>query len=107
MAKTTLNWAAIDADPDFCALHARKARFLWRLMALSITYYFLLPVGAAYFGELYRIKVWGAINVGLLFAFSQFLMAWGIAYWYARNASQFDALADQIARRAQAIGNSK
>jgi uncharacterized membrane protein (DUF485 family) len=104
MAGTTMNWSAIDADPRFQALHARKSRFLWGLMAFSVVYYFLLPIGAAYFTDLYRVKVWGAINFGLLFALSQFLVAWGIAWFYARKASEFDAMADEIARDANATG---
>jgi hypothetical protein len=31
-------------------------------------------------------------------------VAWGIAYFYARRASQFDAMAGQIARKADAMG---
>jgi uncharacterized membrane protein (DUF485 family) len=104
MAATSMNWAAIDADPRFQELHARKSRFLWSLMAFSVVYYFLLPIGAAYFADLYRIKVWGVINVGLVFALSQFLVAWGIAWFYARRASQFDAMAEAIARDAHALG---
>ena len=104
MADKTFNWSAIDADPRFQELHARKSRFLWGLMAFSVVYYFLLPIGAAYFTDLYKIKVWGSINVGLLFALSQFIVAWGIAWFYARRASQFDALADQIARDAYGAG---
>ena len=67
----TLNWAAIDSDPRFRELHDRKTRFLWGLMAFSIVYYFLLPIGAGYFPELYKVKLWGPINVGLVFALSQ------------------------------------
>jgi uncharacterized membrane protein (DUF485 family) len=97
----SIDWTAIHADPRFQALHARKTRFLWGLMAFAITYYFLLPIGAAYYGEFYRIKVWGPINVGLLFALSQFVVTWLIAVVYAREASQFDALATAIARDAR------
>jgi uncharacterized membrane protein (DUF485 family) len=104
MAGTTMNWSAIDADPRFQELHARKSRFLWGLMAFSVVYYFLLPIGAAYFTDLYRVKVWGVINFGIVFALSQFLVAWGIAWYYARKASQFDAMADAIARDANAAG---
>ena len=100
----TFDWAAIDADPGFRDLHARKTRFLWGLMAFSVVYYFLLPIGAAYFTDLYRVKVWGPINVGLVFALSQFVVAWGIAYLYARKASVFDAMAAEIARKAGALG---
>jgi uncharacterized membrane protein (DUF485 family) len=107
MASTALNWIAIDADPRFQELHRRKSRFLWGLMAFSVVYYFLLPIGAAYFTELFKVKVWGVINFGLVFALSQFVVAWGIAWFYARRASQFDALAEEIARDAQRIGASR
>jgi uncharacterized membrane protein (DUF485 family) len=76
-------------------------------MAFSVIYYFLLPIGAAYFTELFKVKVWGVINFGLVFALSQFVVAWGIAWFYARRASQFDALAEEIARDAQRIGASR
>ena len=39
-----LNWAAIDADPRFQRLHAKKTAFLMGLMIFSIIYYFLLPM---------------------------------------------------------------
>ncbi len=104
MSSPSINWAAIDADPRFRALHARKSRFLWGLMAFAVFYYFLLPIGAGYFTELFKARVWGVINFGLLFALSQFLVAWGIAWYYARKANQFDALADDITRDSQRIG---
>jgi len=107
MANQTLNWSAIDADPRFKALHAKKTAFLWGLMAFSCVYYFLLPIGAGYFPDLYKVKVWGPINVGLLFALSQFIVAWGIAWYYTRRATQFDAMADDIARDAYRIGVKK
>lgn len=92
------DWAAIHADPRFLDLHRRKAGFLWSLMALSVVYYFLLPIGAGYFPEFFKAQVWGPLNVGLLFAFSQFIVAWGIAFIYARRANQrFDALAAELA----------
>lgn len=94
---STQPWAALAATPAFRTLHARKARFLWSLLAFSVVYYFLLPLGAAWFGDWYAIKVWGPINVGLLFALSQFLVAWGIAWWYARRASEFDRIAHDLA----------
>jgi uncharacterized membrane protein (DUF485 family) len=101
MASASFDWAAIDADPRFQELHARKSRFLWGLMAFAVVYYFLLPIGAGYFTDLYKTRVWGVINVGLLFALSQFVVAWAIAWIYARRASQFDEMAEAIARDAK------
>jgi len=104
MSKSTMNWAAIDADPRFQALHAKKTRFLWGLMILSMAYYFLLPVGTAYFQDFFKIRIWGAFNVGLLFALSQFVVAWVIAYVYAKRANtEFDAMAQEIINDAHNI----
>ncbi len=103
-----MNWVAIDQDPRFQLLHAKKTRFLWGLMIFSIVYYFLLPIGAGYFSDLFKIKVWGPVNVGILFALSEFIVAWGIAWIYARRANtEFDAMANEINRVAADIGSQK
>jgi uncharacterized membrane protein (DUF485 family) len=92
-----IDWKAIDEDPKFQELHRRKTAFLWGLMIFSTVYYFLLPFGAAYFQDLFKIKVWGPINVGLLFALSEFVVAWTLAYYYSRRAStEFDVMAAEI-----------
>mgnify|MGYP001591851110 FL=1 len=94
----TVDWDAVIADPRFQALHKKKSTFLWGLMAFSVAYYFLLPIGAAYFQDVFRIRVWGPINVGLRFALSQFIVAWGVAIYYSRKANaEFDRMAAEIA----------
>jgi uncharacterized membrane protein (DUF485 family) len=94
-----MDWKAIVADPRFHALHRKKTAVLWGLMVFSVVYYFLLPIGAAYFQDLFKIKVFGPVNVGILFALSEFVVAWGIAFYYARKAnSEFDTEAAQIVR---------
>jgi uncharacterized membrane protein (DUF485 family) len=104
MQRHDMNWAAIDADPRFQRLHRQKTVFLWSLMIVSVVYYFLLPVGAAYYQELFKTQVWGPVNVGILFALSEFVVAWTIAGIYARRANrQFDAMAAEIARDAHNI----
>jgi uncharacterized membrane protein (DUF485 family) len=97
-ADKSVDWDAVIADPRFQTLHRRKSTFLWGLMIFSVLYYFLLPIGAAYFSELFAVRVWGPINVGLLFALSQFVVAWGVAIWYSKVANRdFDKLAAEIA----------
>jgi uncharacterized membrane protein (DUF485 family) len=104
MTQQAINWSAIEADPRFKELHARKTAFLWGLMAFSVVYYFALPLGAVYLTDVFRIKVWGPVNVGLLFALSEFVVAWGIAFIYSRRAVQFDAMAEAINRDSANIG---
>ena len=97
-----IDWKAIDSRPEFQELHRRKMGFLWGLMIFSMFYYFLLPIGAAYFQDIYKIKVWGPVNVGILFALSQFAVAWSLAFIYARRANAvFDPMAAAIVREAE------
>ncbi|CAK0742140.1 DUF485 domain-containing protein [Gammaproteobacteria bacterium] len=106
MSSREMNWAAIEADPGFQALHRKKSRFLWGLMLFSVFYYFLLPVGAGYFPDLFKIKVWGVVNVGILFALSEFIVAWGIAWVYSHKANtEFDAMTQSIIDNAHRMGD--
>ncbi len=105
MSKREMNWAAIDADPRFQALHRKKTTFLWGLMIISVIYYFMLPIGAAYFQDLFKIKVWGVVNVGILFALSEFVVAWTIAWVYSKKANaEFDTMAQEIINDAHKMG---
>jgi len=66
-------------------------------MVFSVIYYFLLPIGAAYFQTLFKLKVWGPVNVGILFAMSEFVVAWLIAFVYSHKANaEFDVMTRQI-----------
>jgi uncharacterized membrane protein (DUF485 family) len=94
---TNLDWDAIVRDPRFQDLSHRKRRILWGLMAFSVAYFLLLPLGAAYFQELFKVRVWGVVNVGLLCALSEFVVVWAIAVVYSRKARQdFDRLAGAL-----------
>ena len=79
-----------------------------RATTILLAGYFLLPIGAAYFTDLFKTKVWGVINFGLVFAWSEFIVAWGLAWIYARRANaEFDALAAEINRDAMKNGGNR
>jgi uncharacterized membrane protein (DUF485 family) len=99
-----MDWYAIEADPRFQRLHKVKMRFLWSLLALAAVYYFLLPIGTAYFQEVLSIKVWGVINVGILFALSQFVVVGIIAVVYVKFANRvFDPMAQELSQEAHKL----
>ena len=104
MSTNSINWVAIDNDPRFQRLHSKKVAFLTALMIFSTAYYFLLPIGAAYFQDLFKMKVFGVVNFGLLFALSQFVVAWGIAGYYTAKAKEYDAMAQELIDEAHKIG---
>ena len=105
---SNIDWNAVINDPRFQTLHRKKQSFLTGLMIFSVLFYFLLPIGAAYFQDLFKVKVWGPVNIGLLFALSEFVVAWGIAWYYSRRANaEFDAMAAELIRDAEKIGGRK
>lgn len=97
MENKLIHWEAIEADPRFIQLHKDKNRFLWRMMLFALVYFFCLPIATAYFQDIFKIKIWGVINLGIVFALSQFIVAWAIAIIYARRANaEFDARAKAL-----------
>ena len=97
MAERKYDWAAIARNPKFIELRRKKTAFLFGWWIVSTIYYFLLPVSAAYSPEVFKVKVIGPVNVGYLFALSQFFVSWGIALYYAHVANKdFDRLTREL-----------
>ncbi|MDQ6826292.1 MAG: DUF485 domain-containing protein [Candidatus Eremiobacteraeota bacterium] len=97
------DWQAVDEDPQFKHLVASKRRFIIPATIFFLIYYFSLPVLVGYYPVLISRNVYGHLNVGYLFALSQFLMAWIVMLLYVRRAQYFDALEAQIVAKT---GNS-
>jgi uncharacterized membrane protein (DUF485 family) len=89
------DWAAIARNPKFVELHHRKAVFLFGWWIFSTIYYFLLPIGAGAAPGFFAVKVIGPINVGYLFALSQFFVSWALAIYYASWANK---VSDRLTR---------
>lgn len=97
MAEKKYDWKAISRNPKFVELSRKKSAFLLGWWVFSTVYYFCLPLGAAYAPSIFKIKVIGAINLGYLFAFSQFLVSWGLAMYYSHVANKdFDRLTREL-----------
>ena len=104
MKNTNIHWEAVEADARFQQLHRDKNKFLWRMMLFALISYFLLPISTAYLQNIFKVKVLGVINVGLVFALLQFVVAWVIAMIYAKRAnSEFDARAQALVKDAHNI----
>jgi uncharacterized membrane protein (DUF485 family) len=88
---TDVDWARLEAMPEFRALLARKARFIIAATLFFLTYYLSLPVLVGWWPQMMKIKIWAGLNVAYLFALSQFFMAWILAFFYTRAAAGWDA----------------
>ncbi len=99
------DWTRIHNLPSYRKMIARKTWAVVSMAVFFIAYYFALPISVGYWPEVMARKVWGSVNWAYLFAFSQFLMTWGIAYLYMRYAGQFDRASEEILVEAGATGH--
>jgi uncharacterized membrane protein (DUF485 family) len=91
-----IDWAAIEARPGFRSLIARKAKFIITATVFFMTFYLALPVLVGYWPDLMKKEVMGKVNVAYVFALSQFIMAWVIAFIYVRVAAKWDREAADV-----------
>jgi len=90
------DWDRVAANSEFKDLMAAKAKFIVPATVFFLVYYFALPALVGYAPELMKKPVIGPLNVAYLFALSQFVVAWAIAFLYMRAASHFDAMAKSV-----------
>ena len=87
------DWAAVANHGEFRRLIAAKARFIVPATIFFVVYYFALPILVGYAPKFMSTPILGSVNIAYLFALSQFLVAWLIAWLYLRAAARFDAIA--------------
>ncbi len=94
-------WEGLEATQEFKDLVRARWKFVIPATVFFLVYYFLLPVLNGVATGFMRTNVIGDVNVAYLFALSQFLMAWLLAWFYIRRANTvFDALASRVRERA-------
>lgn len=94
--RDVVDWERLAATAEFKSLLTAKVRFIVPATVFFIVYYFSLPLLVGYAPKLMATKVLGVINVAYLFALSQFVMAWVIAWLYVRAAARFDKMASDV-----------
>jgi uncharacterized membrane protein (DUF485 family) len=88
---------AVGKDPEMVELEHRHQRFVWPITIFFLIYYLALPILAGTAPDLMGTKVFGEFTFGYLFALSQFLMAFVVAWVYARwAATRMDPLATDL-----------
>ncbi len=87
---------------EFGDLRRRFRRFVFPMTALFLAWYFLYVLLAAFAPDFMSQKVWGEINVGLLFGFGQFISTFAITVLYVRWADrEFDPRAEALHDRLE------
>ncbi|HEX2914082.1 MAG TPA: DUF485 domain-containing protein [Chloroflexia bacterium] len=105
----------IESGPEFRELERSKTRFIVPATIFFLVYYFALPVLVGFFGTnsdgtqgFMDTRVAPGISIAYLFALSQFIMAWILAFIYLLAfAPKIDKMVSNIARLIANLGSSK
>ena len=88
---------AVGKDPEMIELERRHRRFVWPATIFFLIYYMALNILAGTSPGLMGTKLFGEFTFGYLFALSQFVMAFVVAWVYSRWAkSRIDPLATDL-----------
>jgi uncharacterized membrane protein (DUF485 family) len=94
---TTTDWEAVQAEPDFQDLRHRLRSFVFPVAGLFLAWYLLYVLLATYAPSFMAIKLFGQINVGLVFGLLQFISTFAITALYVRFANnRLDPLAEKL-----------
>jgi uncharacterized membrane protein (DUF485 family) len=101
-------WEGVENSEEFKSLVRARWRFVMPATVFFLIYYFLLPVLNGTATDFMRQEVIGHVNVAYLFALSQFVMAWVLAWLYMRQATNvFDRLVMRVIERAAQIKGAR
>ncbi|MGO9082648.1 MAG: DUF485 domain-containing protein, partial [Streptosporangiaceae bacterium] len=97
-------YQVVQASREFQTLRRRFQRFAIPVTASFLAWYFAFVITAVFAPGLMRIRVLGAVNVGLCFAALQFASTFGITMAYCHWARrQFDPLSERLRQRLTAV----
>jgi uncharacterized membrane protein (DUF485 family) len=87
----------VQSSAEFSELRRRFRRFVFPMTGLFLAWYFLYVLLAAFAKDFMGTKVFGNINIGLIFGLLQFVSTFAITMIYARWADrEFDPTADRL-----------
>jgi uncharacterized membrane protein (DUF485 family) len=90
-------YVALQSTEEFQHLRSKFRGFVFPMTAFFLAWYFLYVLLSVFAPDFMGTKVWGNINVGLLFGLGQFVTTFAITFIYARWANrELDPLAEKL-----------
>jgi uncharacterized membrane protein (DUF485 family) len=101
-----IDWEAAERSPEFRELIKKKRAFVVPATIFFLAWFFGFIILAGYAPDFMgREFIADGMTVGYALALTQFLMVWGLGWWYLRKADRvFDPLAQRAAEVALAAG---
>jgi uncharacterized membrane protein (DUF485 family) len=91
------DWEGIERSPEFQELVTRRRSFVVPATIFFLAWYFGFIILAGYAEDFMGSSVYEGLTVGYVLALTQFVMTFGLGWWYLRKA---DREFDPLARRA-------
>jgi len=104
--RPSYDWKAIEAQPEFRELVARRRRFVVPATIFFLAWYFGFIVLASYAPDFMGESVYEGLTLGYLLALTQFVMVAVLGLWYLRYSErELDPLRAQITRSVDHPGD--
>jgi uncharacterized membrane protein (DUF485 family) len=103
MAEIDVDWDTVLASERFRQLARRRSNTAIGLGLLAAIYYFSIPALIAWAPVFFKIRVMPGINLGTIFAVSQYPFGGAIAYIFLRRTAQIDQASADVKEHAGAI----
>jgi uncharacterized membrane protein (DUF485 family) len=91
------DYERIERSPEFQELVRKRRSFVLPATIFFLVWYFGFIILAGYAEDFMGKSVYEGLTVGYLLALTQFVMTFGLGFWYLRKA---DREFDPLARRA-------
>jgi uncharacterized membrane protein (DUF485 family) len=99
------SYLAVQASPEFVGLRKTLRGFIFPMTIAFFLWYALYVILSAYARDFMSTKVFGNVNVALIFGLLQFVTTFLSAWLYARFASsKLDPVADDIRHKMERGG---
>jgi uncharacterized membrane protein (DUF485 family) len=96
----TYDWEAIEHSPEFQELVRKRRSFVVPATIFFLAWYIGFIILAGYAEDFMGESVYEGLTVGYLLALTQFVMTFGLGFWYLRKADrEFDPLARRAVER--------
>jgi uncharacterized membrane protein (DUF485 family) len=104
-----IDWIAAERSPEFRELIKRKRAFVVPATIFFLAWFFGFIILAGYAPDFMgREFITDGMTVGYTLALTQFLMVWGLGWWYLRKSDRvFDPLAQRAAEVALQAGQRR
>jgi uncharacterized membrane protein (DUF485 family) len=100
------DWERVHQSAEFATLRRKLRVFVFPMTALFLGWYLLYVLLADYAPAFMATKVFGNVNVGLLFGLGQFVSTFVITALYVRHANRhMDPIADKLRAELEEVAS--